>query len=230
MEEETEELKKHLQIVTDDDDDVYTDATPLASKIPIVDYKIHTERNRPYFKIIKADGNHMLFISFSTMLKNFDREDLESLWKIKRDRFKKTKPKNYLDEYLLNTLKIMFEKPNVEAVVDTQLSTRLEDSIQKAFRSYTVEFKKKSKDEKKRYIHLVKKSMKEIIKDEVKNQLPQILPKEVSDYATPVIQSTITESLENVVLAKSFSQPKSTYKAAASLIEFVLKKILLDKM
>nr|GEX19709.1 hypothetical protein [Tanacetum cinerariifolium] len=82
LEEETEELKKHLQIVTDDDDDVYTDATPLASKISIVDYKIHTERNRPYFKIIRADGNHMLFISFSTMLKNFDREDIESLWKL----------------------------------------------------------------------------------------------------------------------------------------------------
>nr|GEV41102.1 hypothetical protein [Tanacetum cinerariifolium] len=60
IEEETEELKKHLQIVTDDDD-VYTDATPLASKIPIVDYKIHTERNKPYFKIIRADGNHMMY-------------------------------------------------------------------------------------------------------------------------------------------------------------------------
>nr|GEZ58677.1 hypothetical protein [Tanacetum cinerariifolium] len=31
-------------------------ATPLASKIPIVDYKIHLERNKPYFKIIRADG------------------------------------------------------------------------------------------------------------------------------------------------------------------------------
>nr|GEU37332.1 hypothetical protein [Tanacetum cinerariifolium] len=73
MEEETEELKKHLHIVTDDDDDdMYTYATPLASKIPIIDYK---------------------------------------------DRFEKTKPKNYSDDYLLNTLKIMFEKPNVEASV-----------------------------------------------------------------------------------------------------------------
>nr|GFB76066.1 hypothetical protein [Tanacetum cinerariifolium] len=36
----------------------------------------------PYFKIIRADGNHMLFMSFSTMMKNFNREDLESLWKI----------------------------------------------------------------------------------------------------------------------------------------------------
>nr|GEV24676.1 hypothetical protein [Tanacetum cinerariifolium] len=118
MEEKTKELKKHLQIVTDDDDDdVYTDATPLASKTPIVDYKIHTERNRPYFKIIRTDGNHMLFISLSTILKNFDREDQESLWIIIRDRFDKTKPKNYSDKYLLNTLKIMFEKPNVKASV-----------------------------------------------------------------------------------------------------------------
>nr|GEY28544.1 ribonuclease H-like domain-containing protein [Tanacetum cinerariifolium] len=52
MDEEAEEFKSHLQIVSDDDDDVYTEATPLASKILIVDYKIHLERNKPYFKII----------------------------------------------------------------------------------------------------------------------------------------------------------------------------------
>nr|GEU38979.1 reverse transcriptase domain-containing protein [Tanacetum cinerariifolium] len=106
------------EIVPDDDDyDVYTDATPLASKVPIIDYKIHTERNRPYFKIIKADRNHILFLSFSTMLKNFDREDLKSLWNIVRERFAKTQPNNYSDDFLLNTLKIMFEKPNVKANV-----------------------------------------------------------------------------------------------------------------
>ncbi|GJT42462.1 hypothetical protein Tco_0951177 [Tanacetum coccineum] len=43
-------------------------------------------------------------------------------------------------------------------------------------------------------------------------------------------QSTIIESLENVVLAKSSSQPQSTYEAPASLTEFELKKILLDKL
>nr|GEY40651.1 hypothetical protein [Tanacetum cinerariifolium] len=58
MKQETEELKKHLQIIPNDDDDVYIDATPLASKISIIDYKIHTKRNRPCFKIIRADGNH----------------------------------------------------------------------------------------------------------------------------------------------------------------------------
>nr|GEW25350.1 hypothetical protein [Tanacetum cinerariifolium] len=56
MDEEAEELKSHLQIVLNDDDDVYIEGTPLASKIPIIDYKIHLERNKPYFKIIRADG------------------------------------------------------------------------------------------------------------------------------------------------------------------------------
>nr|GEU79001.1 reverse transcriptase domain-containing protein [Tanacetum cinerariifolium] len=113
MEQETMELRKCLHIVPDDGD-VYTDATPLALKILIINYKIHSERNKPYFKIIRVDGNHRLFLSFSTMLKNFDREDLKSLWKIIRERFKKTDLKNFSDDYLLNTLKIMFEKPNIE--------------------------------------------------------------------------------------------------------------------
>ncbi|GJW48736.1 hypothetical protein Tco_0080382 [Tanacetum coccineum] len=47
---------------------------------------------------------------------------------------------------------------------------------------------------------------------------------------TVPVTSTIMESLENFVLAKSSSQPQSTYEAAASLIEFELKKILLDKL
>nr|GEZ46828.1 hypothetical protein [Tanacetum cinerariifolium] len=61
-------------------------------------------------------------------------------------------------------------------------------------------WKQSSQEERKLYIDVVEKSVKDIIKDEVKSLLPQILPKEVSDFATP------------------------------SLTEFELKKILLDKM
>ncbi|GJU35477.1 hypothetical protein Tco_1183831 [Tanacetum coccineum] len=68
------------------------------------------------------------------------------------------------------------------------------------------------------------------ITKQVKTQLPQILPKEVSNFAPPVIKSMVTESLEHTVLAKESSQPKSTYEAAASLTKFNLKKILIDKM
>nr|GEY43049.1 hypothetical protein [Tanacetum cinerariifolium] len=71
---DTEELKTYLQIIPNDDDDVYTEATPLALKVPIVDYQIHHKHNKPYYKIIRADGTHHLFLSFITLLKNFDRE------------------------------------------------------------------------------------------------------------------------------------------------------------
>nr|GEZ28200.1 hypothetical protein [Tanacetum cinerariifolium] len=83
VEEETiEELKTHLQIIPDDDDDVYTEATPLELKVPIVDYQIHHEHNKHYHKIIRADETHQLFLSFITLLKNFDRGDLEMLRKL----------------------------------------------------------------------------------------------------------------------------------------------------
>nr|GEU93288.1 copia protein [Tanacetum cinerariifolium] len=114
MDEKAEELKRHLQIVVnDDDDDVYTEVTPLASKVPVVDYQIHHENNKPYYKIIRADGTHKLFLSFITLLKNFDREDLEAIWKLIKERFESTEPKNFSDDFLLNTLKIMFKKSNV---------------------------------------------------------------------------------------------------------------------
>nr|GEV60356.1 hypothetical protein [Tanacetum cinerariifolium] len=115
FDEEVEELKKHLQIVPNDEDDVYTEATPLALKVPVVDYQIHTENNKPYYKVIRTDGIHQLFLSFLNLLSNFDREDLEMLWQIVQEKFASSKPKNFSDDFLLTTLKAMFEKPDVEA-------------------------------------------------------------------------------------------------------------------
>nr|GFB48406.1 hypothetical protein [Tanacetum cinerariifolium] len=58
LDEEVEELRKHLQIVLNDDDDAYTEATPLALKVSIVDYDIYAENNKPYYNIKRADGTH----------------------------------------------------------------------------------------------------------------------------------------------------------------------------
>ncbi|GKG30240.1 hypothetical protein Tco_0420138, partial [Tanacetum coccineum] len=49
-------------------------------------------------------------------------------------------------------------------------------------------------------------------------------------FATHVIEKNVTESLEIAVLARSSSQPTSTYEAASSLSRFELTKILIDKM
>ncbi|GKD47359.1 hypothetical protein Tco_1272004, partial [Tanacetum coccineum] len=40
----------------------------------------------------------------------------------------------------------------------------------------------------------------------------------------------VKESLEDAILSKESSQPQSSYEAAATLIEFELKKILIEKM
>nr|GEV65147.1 hypothetical protein [Tanacetum cinerariifolium] len=77
--EEMKEIKTHLQIISNDEDDVCTEATPLALKALVVDYQIHHKYNKPFYKIIRADGTHQLFLSFITLLKNFDREDLEMM-------------------------------------------------------------------------------------------------------------------------------------------------------
>nr|GFA38165.1 hypothetical protein [Tanacetum cinerariifolium] len=76
---EAEDLRKRLEVVDDKDDDVFIEATPLERKVPVVDYHIVLVDNKPRFKIIKADETHQFYISFTTLLKNFDREDLENL-------------------------------------------------------------------------------------------------------------------------------------------------------
>nr|GEZ09955.1 hypothetical protein [Tanacetum cinerariifolium] len=111
--EEVKELRKHLQIVPNDDDDVYTKATPLAVKVLVVDYEIYTKNNKPYCKIKRADGTHQLYLSFLSMLRNFNIEDLEVLWQLVKERFASSKLKNFSDDFLLTTLVAMFEKPDV---------------------------------------------------------------------------------------------------------------------
>nr|GFA93334.1 hypothetical protein [Tanacetum cinerariifolium] len=117
LNEEVEDLKIHLQIVPNEDDDVYTEAIPLARKVPVVDYEIIELNNKPYYKIIRADGTHQLYISFLTLLRNIDREDLEALWNLVKERFSTSKPKNFSDDFLLTTLGAMFEKPDAHAQI-----------------------------------------------------------------------------------------------------------------
>nr|GFA61113.1 hypothetical protein [Tanacetum cinerariifolium] len=111
------ELNKHLEIVPDEGNDVFTEATPLARKVPVVDYSIILLNNKPHYKIIKADGTHQIYISFLTLLKNFNRDDLESLWIIVKERFSTTKPDNFTNDFLLTTLRTMFEEADDQAQI-----------------------------------------------------------------------------------------------------------------
>ncbi|GKC25991.1 hypothetical protein Tco_1028141, partial [Tanacetum coccineum] len=106
---DAKELKQYLETVPDDGDDVTIDATPLSVKIPIANYKIYQEGKKSFFEIIRADGKTQMYLTFTKMLKNFDRENLEVLWRIVKARFKKTEPVNYMDIFLHLNLNTMFE-------------------------------------------------------------------------------------------------------------------------
>ncbi|GJT72770.1 hypothetical protein Tco_1032056 [Tanacetum coccineum] len=99
----------------------------------------------------------------------------------------------------------------VTTLVDEHLNTRLGET----------------RDE---FMKFLSESLTTRMKEQVKDQLPQILPKEVSNFAPPVIEKLIKESRDEVTLAKVSSQPQSTYETASTLTEFELRKILLDKM
>ncbi|GJZ26447.1 hypothetical protein Tco_0570700 [Tanacetum coccineum] len=80
------------------------------------------------------------------------------------------------------------------------------------------------------FMNFLSESLTTRIKEQVKDQLPHILPKEVSNFALSVIEALIKDHGISLTLAKVSSQPHSTYEAASTLTEFKLKNILIDKM
>ncbi|GJY62070.1 hypothetical protein Tco_0462727 [Tanacetum coccineum] len=79
----------------------------------IVDWKIPKEEKKSYYQIIRADGKSQMYMIISQMLKSFDREDLEDLYKLVKARYGSTRPVESMDYLLWNDMKIMFE-PHVE--------------------------------------------------------------------------------------------------------------------
>nr|GEZ25881.1 hypothetical protein [Tanacetum cinerariifolium] len=70
-----EELKGTMQLVPLDE--VYIEA--LQVKHPIIDWEIHMEGKREYWKIIRLGGHTRAYQFFVDMLKQFDKEDLHQL-------------------------------------------------------------------------------------------------------------------------------------------------------
>nr|GEV55892.1 ribonuclease H-like domain, reverse transcriptase, RNA-dependent DNA polymerase [Tanacetum cinerariifolium] len=71
-----EDLKGMMQLVPLEE--VYVEA--LHVKHLIIDWEIHYEGKREYWKIIRLGGHTAVYQFFVDMLKQFDREDLHQLW------------------------------------------------------------------------------------------------------------------------------------------------------
>nr|GEV89720.1 hypothetical protein [Tanacetum cinerariifolium] len=98
LEEENEsvKLKRYLEIIPEDDDEVKIEATPLSSKsLTIVDYKIYKEGKISYFKIIIADVN-MVSLADKAILSGADNhppmleKDVYDSWKSRMELYPAT--------------------------------------------------------------------------------------------------------------------------------------------
>nr|GFA60351.1 hypothetical protein [Tanacetum cinerariifolium] len=64
-------------------EDVYVQA--LQVKHPIIDWKVRTEGQRSYWKIIRLGGSSACYQFFVDLLKQLDREDLNQLWALVKE-------------------------------------------------------------------------------------------------------------------------------------------------
>ncbi|GJT04376.1 hypothetical protein Tco_0838838 [Tanacetum coccineum] len=85
-----EEVQKLLVIVPVEE--IYVEA--LQVKYPIINWEVYTEESRLYWKIIRVGDHIEAYQTFADMLKKFDRDDLEKLWTLVKERFNTTVPTN----------------------------------------------------------------------------------------------------------------------------------------
>nr|GEV16525.1 hypothetical protein [Tanacetum cinerariifolium] len=105
----------------------------LQVKYPLIDWEIYSEGSRSYWKIIRVGGITQAYQSFVDMLKDFDREDLDALWRSVKDKFSTSMPTKDKEKALWVELKRLY-KPNAaekdypltDAVLLVMLITKLQ--------------------------------------------------------------------------------------------------------
>ncbi|GJV27879.1 hypothetical protein Tco_1384327 [Tanacetum coccineum] len=114
-----ESRMKELMNIVPDEEEVTIDVIPLATKPPcIVDWNIIKEGKINQFQIIRADGSSKRYSAFIHMLRNFDKEDLETLWKLVKAKIGLTRPEEGYERVLWGDLKTMFEDMHVYMLVE----------------------------------------------------------------------------------------------------------------
>nr|GEW59648.1 hypothetical protein [Tanacetum cinerariifolium] len=96
---EVKEMKLYMKIVSDEE--IAIDAIPLATKpLVIVDYKIVKEGKISTYHIIRVDGSTKRYTSMINLLENINREDLETIWKLVKDKHGNTRPREDYERVL----------------------------------------------------------------------------------------------------------------------------------
>nr|GEX20950.1 hypothetical protein [Tanacetum cinerariifolium] len=106
----------------------------LQVKYPLIDWEIHPEGSRSYWKIIRVGEIAQAYLSFEDMLKDFKREDLDALWRLVKEKFSTPMLTEDKEKALWVELKrlhgtfMFLEKdyPLIDAVMILMMSTKLQ--------------------------------------------------------------------------------------------------------
>ncbi|GJU37284.1 hypothetical protein Tco_1185638 [Tanacetum coccineum] len=111
-EEETELPQEDLQqmMMVVPVEEVYVEA--LQVKYPIIDWEVYSEDTRRYWKIIRVGNHTEAYQIFAEMLKKFDKDDLDKLWDLVKERFSTTEPTDDKEKELWVELKRLFKPDN----------------------------------------------------------------------------------------------------------------------
>ncbi|GKA11163.1 hypothetical protein Tco_0690596 [Tanacetum coccineum] len=110
---------------------------------------------------------------------------------------------------------------SIPGIVDTYLASKMKEAVDVAVQLQTNKLREEAQAVYQEFLNKIDSTIKAIIKEQVQAQVSKIMPK---------IKKYVTESLGAKVLVRSTNQPQTSYAVAASLSEFELNKILIDKM
>ncbi|GJZ93892.1 hypothetical protein Tco_0666095 [Tanacetum coccineum] len=109
----SEKMKSPEKIEEEDiynqEEEVPIEVESLSTKFPIMDWKtcVLTE-NFMYYQIFREDGSSKNYKILSEMLKDFDRQDVEELYRLVKERYSTSRPEGY-DLMLWGDLHTLFE-------------------------------------------------------------------------------------------------------------------------
>nr|GEU78824.1 hypothetical protein [Tanacetum cinerariifolium] len=120
-----EDLKEMMQLVPVEE--VYVEA--LQVKHLIIDWEIHTEGKRDYWKIIRLGGHTTVYQFFMDMLKKFNREDLNQLWTLVKETLSIRQASSDKEKELWVKLKRLF-KSDFEDKLWTHTQALMHDPVE----------------------------------------------------------------------------------------------------
>ncbi|GJX09777.1 hypothetical protein Tco_0199636, partial [Tanacetum coccineum] len=126
---EKEELKGVLDIIPRED--VAKDVESLSTKYPIMDWKTYTlTKNFMYYQIFRGDGSSKNYKVLSEILEDFDRQDVEELYRLVKERYSHTyADREEISSKSRDVIKDVKSRRMFERIISK--GRRLEDLIQK---------------------------------------------------------------------------------------------------